>query len=202
MDIYGLSEVMGPGVAVECIEAQSGLHIFEDHFIPEIINPQTGEVLPCGMTGELVFTTITKEAFPVIRYRTGDLCRIIDTPCRCGRTFRRISRIRGRCDDVVIVKGINIIPERIGDVLAEIEGERPEYQLVATRPGRQDELEIWVEVTERLFFDKMREQRGLVEAMMHRVANFIGITPRIKLVEKHSLERQDGVVKRFVDRRP
>jgi phenylacetate-CoA ligase len=199
-DNYGISEVMGPGVAGECLE-QQGMHFQEDHFYMEIIDPHSGRVLPAGEEGELVITTLTKEAFPVVRYRTGDRCRILTEPCPCGRTFQRISRIQGRCDNVVIIKGVNIIPERIGDVLEQIEGERPVYQLVATRHDHRDELEIWVEINEKLFFDKMREQRSLENAMRHKVTNFIGITPRIKLVEKGSLERRDGVVKLFVDRR-
>jgi phenylacetate-CoA ligase len=199
-DNYGNSEVMGPGVAGECLE-QQGMHLQEDHFYAEIIDPVTGTVLSPGEEGELVITTLTKEAFPVVRYRTGDRCSLIAGPCACGRTFQRISRIRGRYDDVVIIKGVNIIPERIGDVLESVEGERSPYQLVATRHGHQDELEIWVEITEKLFFDKMREQRTLVDVWRERVANFIGITPRIKLVERGSLERRDGVVKLFVDRR-
>jgi phenylacetate-CoA ligase len=199
-DNYGISEVMGPGVAGECLE-QHGMHLQEDHFHMEIIDPLDGTVLPPGEEGELVITTLTKEAFPVVRYRTGDRCRMIAEPCPCGRTLRRISRILGRCDNVVIIKGVNIIPERVGDVLEQIEGERPVYQLVATRHQHQDELEIWVEINEKLFFDKMREQRSLMDAMLHKVTNFIGITPRIRLVEKGSLERRDGVVKLFVDRR-
>ncbi len=200
-DNYGLSEVMGPGIAGECLE-QNGMHINEDHFLAEIIDPETGEVLPPGKTGELVLTTLTKEAFPVIRFRTGDLCYILDDPCPCGRTFKRISRILGRCDDVVIIKGINIIPERIGDILEEIEGSRPVYQLVATRENHHDELEVWVEVSEELFFDKMREQRAVVDTMQRKIANFVGITPRVKLVEPGSLVRKDGEVEPFVDRRP
>lgn len=199
-DNYGISEVMGPGVAGECLE-QTGMHLQEDHFYAEIINPHTEEVLEPGAEGELVLTTLTKEAFPMIRYRTGDLCRLIAEPCTCGRTFRRMSRIKGRCDDVVVIKGINIIPERVGDVLQQARGRRPVYQLVATRQGHKDQLEIWVEVSEELFFDKMREQRTLVDVMRQKVANFIGITPRIKLVEAGSLERDDGKVKLFVDRR-
>lgn len=199
-DNYGISEVMGPGVAGECLE-QAGMHLQEDHFYAEIINPQSGEVLEPGKEGELVLTTLTKEAFPVIRYRTGDLCRLIPEPCACGRTFWRMGRIKGRCDDVVVIKGINIIPERVGDVLQQVKGRRPVYQLVAIRQGHKDQLEIWVEVTEELFFDKMREQRALVDVMRQKVANFIGITPRIKLVESGSLERENGNVKLFVDRR-
>ncbi|GLI35661.1 phenylacetate--CoA ligase family protein [Desulforhabdus amnigena] len=199
-DNYGISEVMGPGVAGECLE-QRGMHIQEDHFYAETIDPETGEVLEPGKEGELVITTLTKEAFPVIRYRTGDLCRIIPDTCGCGRTFRRIGRILQRCDNVVVIKGINIIPERIGDVLEQIKGERPVYQLVATRHGHRDQLEIRVEITEQFFFDKMREQRALVEIMGQKVANFIGIHPSIKLVEKGSLERENGRVKLFVDLR-
>ncbi len=199
-DNYGISEVMGPGVAGECLE-QSGMHVQEDHFLLEVIDPNTGEECAPGELGELVLTTLTKEAFPVIRYRTGDLCRIVSGTCACGRTFRRISRIEGRCDHVVIIKGISIIPERVGDVLEQVKGERPTYQLVLTRRGHLDQLEIWIEITEQLFFDKMREQRTLVDEMRQKVANFIGILPRIKLVEKGSLERENGKVKPFVDRR-
>jgi phenylacetate-CoA ligase len=199
-DNYGISEIMGPGVAGECLE-QHGMHLQEDHFLGEIVDPATGKVLPEGDEGELVITTLTKEAFPMIRYRTGDLCRFIPEPCSCGRTLRRISRIRGRCDDVVVIKGTNIIPDRVGDVLETIKGERPVYQLVATRHQHQDELEIWIEVTEQFFYDKMREQKALLDSMRQKVANFIGISPRIRLVERGSLERVDGQVRRFVDRR-
>jgi phenylacetate-CoA ligase len=199
-DNYGISEVMGPGVAGECLE-KTGMHFQEDHFLLEVIDPETGRECEPGELGELVITTLTKEAFPVIRYRTGDLCRIVPGTCPCGRTFRRISRIEGRCDNVVVIKGVNIIPERIGDILEQVKGERPVYQLVATRHGRLDQLEIWIEITERLFFDKMREQRTLVDEMRQKVANFIGIVPRIKLVERGSLEREGDRVLPFVDRR-
>jgi len=199
-DNYGISEVMGPGVAGECLE-QQGMHLQEDHFLAEIIDPETGQVLEPGREGELVITTLAKEAFPVIRYRTGDLCSIHPDPCPCGRTFHRLGRIRGRSDDVVVIKGINVIPQRIGDILEEIKGERPVYQLAATRRGHQDQLEIRVEVTDQLFYDKMRDQKTLVDVMRRKVTNFIGITPRIKLVERGSLERVGGVVRLFVDRR-
>ncbi|NLI82986.1 MAG: phenylacetate--CoA ligase [Deltaproteobacteria bacterium] len=199
-DNYGISEIMGPGVAGECLE-QNGMHLQEDHFLVEVVDPATGRNLEPGEEGELVLTTLTKEAFPVIRYRTGDICRILTDPCPCGRTLYRIGRIRGRCDEVVVIKGINIIPERIGDILEQIGGERPVYQLVATRHGHMDQLEIWVEVTERFFYDKMREQRALLDIMGRKITNFIGITPRIKLVEKGSLQREEGRVKQFVDRR-
>ncbi len=199
-DNYGVSEVMGPGVAGECLE-QKGMHLQEDHFHCEIIDPASGKVLPREEEGELVITTLTKEAFPMIRYRTGDLCRILEELCPCGRTFRRMSPIRKRCDNVVVIKGTNIIPERIGDVLEELKGARPIYQIVAVREGHQDQLEIWVEVTEQFFSDRMREQRTLVEVMKEKIANFIGISARVKLVEAGSLERENGSVRLFVDRR-
>jgi phenylacetate-CoA ligase len=199
-DNYGISEVLGPGIAGECLY-QCGMHIQEDHFLAEVIDPKSGTVLGPGEKGELVLTTLTKEAFPVIRFRTGDICSIEDGPCECGRTTRRIGRILERTDDVVVVKGINIIPERVGDLLQMIRGERPVFQLVLVREGVQDQLEIRVEVTEQLFFDKMREQRALVDNMSRKIANFIGITPRIKLVEKGSLRREGDRVKPFVDRR-
>lgn len=200
-DNYGITEVIGPGMAGECLEEQRGMHIQEDHFYAEVIDPQTGRVLEPGQKGELVLTTLTKEAFPVIRYRTGDMCSIIDDPCTCGRTMRRISRIDERCDEVVVIKGINIIPDRIGDILEGFQGERPVFQLVAVRDGHQDQLEIWVEVTEQLFYDKMREQRALVDYMSKKIANFIGITPKVKLVESGSLKREGDRVKPFIDRR-
>ncbi len=199
-DNYGVTEVLGPGIAGECLQ-QCGMHIQEDHFYPEVIDPASGALLEPEMKGELVLTTLTREAFPVIRFRTGDICSITDVPCECGRTTRRISRIQGRCDDVVVIKGINIIPDRIGDILQQIRGERPVFQLVAIRDGHQDHLEIWVEVTEQLFFDKMTEQRTLLEYMSRKIAAFIGITPRIKLVETGSLKREAEKVKPFLDRR-
>lgn len=200
-DNYGITEVMGPGIAGECLE-QRGMHIQEDHFLAETIDPATGEVLELGQEGELVITTLTKEAFPVIRYRTGDMCRIISEPCACGRSFRRIDRIWGRCDDVVVIKGMNVIPERIGDILAGLIGKRPVYQLVAVRKNHRDQLEIWMEVTEEFFSDRMREQHTLVDEFRRKITNFIGITPLIKLVEAGSIEREsDETVKLFVDRR-
>jgi phenylacetate-CoA ligase len=175
------------------------MHIQEDHFYAEVIDPESGTILGPGMKGELVLSTLTKEAFPVIRFRTGDICSITDEPCACGRTTRRISRIYGRYDDMLVIKGINIIPDRIGDILQQIRGERPVFQLVAVRHGRQDQLEIWVEVTEQFFYDEMREQRTPVDLMSKKIANFIGITTKIKLVERGSLKRNDDRVKPFVD---
>jgi phenylacetate-CoA ligase len=199
-DNYGISEVMGPGVAGECLE-QNGMHVQEDHFLVEIVDPDTGRVLGPGETGELAITTLTKEAFPMVRYRTGDLCRLLEEDCPCGRTFRRIGRIEGRSDNVVVIKGMNIIPERIGDILEAIEGERLTYKLVATRRDHHDELEIWLEVTENIFYDRMRQQRGLVDELRRKVANVIGIRPVIRLVERGSLRGENGVIQLFEDRR-
>ncbi len=200
-DNYGISEVMGPGVAGECLE-QAGMHIQEDHFIAEVIDPKTGKPLGPGEIGELVLTTLTKEAFPVVRYRTGDLCKIIDSPCPCGRTTLRMSRILGRSDEVVVIKGININPRRIGDIIEKIKGERPPYQLVALREGHADQLEIRIGVTESIFFDRMRDQKTLVDEIRQKVANFIALTPRVRLVEMSTLKRDsEGNIMLFVDER-
>ena len=146
LDIYGLSEVMGPGVSIECTEGRNGLHIFEDHFLVETINPSTGEVLPPGEPGELVFTTLTKEAFPLIRYRTRDISRIMKEPCRCGRSFVRMERVSGRSDDMLIIRGVNVFPSQIEEILMSIEGLEPHYQLIVERTGTLDTLSIQVEV--------------------------------------------------------
>jgi phenylacetate-CoA ligase len=187
-DLYGLSEAMGPGVAGECLHRQ-GMHLNEDHFIPEIIDPLTTQPLPPGQTGELVITSIAKEAVPLIRFRTGDRTKIDYTPCPCGRTFARLSRIQGRTDEVVIVKGVNIFPVRIGQILAALQGEEPVYQLIVGREGHQDYLEIKVEVREGIFFDRMRAQRELISNFSHKLAQGIGVTPRIKLVEPGTITR-------------
>ena len=157
IDIYGLSEVMGPGVSIECIEAKRGLHVFEDHFIPEIINPQTGEVLPYGEKGELVFTTITKEAFPLIRYRTRDISVLYPQPCKCGRTHMRMERVSGRSDDMLIIRGVNVFPSQIESVLMNIEGVEPHYLLIVDRKGTLDTLDVHVEVNEKVFLGRSEE---------------------------------------------
>ncbi|MBW1979933.1 MAG: phenylacetate--CoA ligase [Deltaproteobacteria bacterium] len=200
-DNYGLSEIMGPGVAGECL-CQRGMHLNEDHFIAEIVDPQTGQRLSAGQEGELVLTTLTKEAFPLIRFRTRDLCSIITEPCDCGRTTVRLSRVRGRCDEVLIIKGVNIIPDRIGDILEEIQGKRPLYQLLVEREHNLDRLTILVEVSEDMFFDKMREQRALVEKMKGKIAGGIGVTPRIVLVEPSTIKRDEETGPGVIDRRP
>jgi len=199
-DNYGLSEIMGPGVAGECLH-QAGMHLNEDHFVAEVVDPKTDKNLPAGEVGELIITTLTKEAFPLIRFRTGDVCHLVYEPCRCGRTQARMSRVLGRTDQVIIVKGINIIPSRVCDILQEIEGTRPPCQLVVNREGNLDRLTVLVEVSEDLFFDKMGEQRSLVDAMRGKVAGGIGVTPRIVLVEPGSINREEETSPGVVDHR-
>lgn len=187
-DNYALSEAMGPGVAGEC-EHRQGMHLNEDHFYPEVVDPATGAPLPPGELGELVLTTLSREATPLIRFRTGDLTRLDFTPCPCGRTLARISRIAGRADQVVVVKGINIFPERVGQILAGVVGEAPVYQLIIGREGALDYLEVRLEVREGLFFDKMTAQREFLQKLTTKLAQGIGVTPRVKLVEPHSINR-------------
>ena len=199
-DNYGLSEIMGPGVAGECLY-QAGMHLNEDHFIFEVVDPKTGENLQPGEVGELIITTVTKEAFPLIRFRTGDLCSMQSEACQCGRSLARMSRVLGRTDQVIIVKGINIIPSRVGDLLEEVLGSKPPYQLVVDRKGHLDSLTVQVEVSEDLFFDKMREQRSLIESMREKVAGGIGVTPKIILVEPGSIKREKETAFKVVDYR-
>lgn len=199
-DNYGLSEVMGPGVAGECQEC-GGLHINEDHFLVEVLDPDTMEPVQEGEIGELVITTLTKEAFPVIRYRTRDLTRLIKEPCACGRTFHRMSRILGRSDDMLIIKGVNVFPTQIEAILCEIEGTEPHYRLVVERENNQDKLTVMVEVMESLFFDEMKKQRALVDGIKKRLASELGIGVDVKLVEEKTLERFEGKGERVIDRR-
>jgi len=199
-DNYGLSEVMGPGVAGECME-RNGLHIAEDHFLVELINPQTLEPVEPGEAGELVITTLTKEAFPVIRYRTRDLTRLLPGPCACGRTMRRMARVFGRTDDMLIIRGVNVFPQQIETVLFEIEGVAPHYQIVIDRKGALDETTVNVEVSESIFFDEMKKQSQLKETIKKRLAGELGISVEVKLVEKKTLERFEGKAKRVIDNR-
>ncbi len=200
LDNYALSEAIGPGVAGEC-EHRLGMHLNEDHFLAEIIDPETGEVLSPGELGELVITTISREATPLVRFRTGDLTSLDFNPCPCGRTLARISRIQGRADNVVVVKGINIFPERVGQILAGFAGEEAVYQLVIGREGHLDYLEVRVEVREGLFFDKMTLQRELVYKLSHKLAQGIGVTPRVKLVEPQSINRDQETSPLVIDLR-
>ncbi|MDY0133347.1 MAG: phenylacetate--CoA ligase [Desulforegulaceae bacterium] len=201
VDIYGLSEVMGPGVAVECVEVRNGLHIFEDHFIPEIIDPDTGEVLPLGETGELVFTSITKEAFPVIRYRTRDITRLITEPCRCGRTHVRMEKVSGRTDDMLIIRGVNVFPSQIESVLMGIDGVEPHYQLEVDRKDSLDILSVKVEVNESIFSDEVKVLQSLEKKISHNVKETLGVSVKVKLVEPRSIERSEGKAVRVIDKR-
>ncbi|EMG37595.1 phenylacetate-CoA ligase [Desulfocurvibacter africanus PCS] len=201
IDIYGLSEIMGPGVAIECVEAQSGLHIQEDHFLAEIIDPDTGEQLPPGSTGELVLTTLTKEAQPLLRYRTRDITSLDCVPCRCGRTFARMRRVKGRSDDMLIIRGVNVFPSQIESILLETEGLAPHYQLVIRREGALDMLEINVEVNEKLFSDEIKNLQRLEAKIQKNIKEFLGVTAKIKLVEPKSIQRSEGKAKRIIDQR-
>ena len=199
-DNYGLSEVMGPGVAGECRECK-GLHVNEDHFLVEILDPESLEPVGPGSVGELVITTLTKEAFPVVRYRTRDLTRMISEPCPCGRTFHRIQRIMGRTDDMLIIKGVNVFPTQIESVLFDIEGTQPHYNLVVERENNEDRVTVMVEVVESIFFDQMKKQRTMVETIKKRLAAELGVGVEVKLVEERSLERYNGKSSRVIDKR-
>lgn len=200
LDIYGLSEVIGPGVSVECAH-QNGLHIFEDHFLPEIVDPNTGEALPYGEVGELVLTTLTKEALPVLRYRTGDITALHPEKCACGRTLVRMEKISGRTDDMLIVRGINVFPSQIETVLLRVEGIQPHYQIIVDRQGALDDLEIWVEVADEIFGDEIRRLEALERELRKELYNVLSISARIKLVEPRSIQRSEGKAKRVFDRR-
>lgn len=201
MDIYGLSEIMGPGVGMECHEAQSGAHIFEDHFLPEIIDPETGEQLPPGETGELVITTITKEAIPLLRYRTKDLTSLNYAPCVCGRTIARIGRITGRSDDMLIIRGVNVFPSQIESILMETEGTAPHYQLIITRDGNLDNLEVKVEVDENFFSDEIKRLQQLEGKIRGTIKDFLGVSAKITLVEPKGIARSEGKAQRILDMR-
>jgi phenylacetate-CoA ligase len=199
-DIYGLSEIIGPGVASEC-ECQAGLHIFEDHFYPEIIDPETHEVLEDGQEGELVLTTLSKQAMPIIRYRTRDVTRIIPEPCQCGRTVRRIERIARRSDDMFIIRGVNVFPSQIEEALLNVEGTLPHYQIVLTRTKGLDEMEVQVEVTEEFFSDKVRALEDLQRKLVESIGRVVNIRAKVSLVQPHTIERSMGKAKRLIDKR-
>ncbi|WP_298432648.1 phenylacetate--CoA ligase family protein [Geobacter sp.] len=199
-DNYGLSEIIGPGVAGDC-EEKCGMHIFEDAFLPEIIDPETGAVLPPGSVGELVLTTLTKEAFPMIRYRTRDITSLDYAPCACGRTLVRMRKTMGRSDDMLIIKGVNVFPSQIEEVLFAIEGCEPHYQLVVDRQGAMDVLEVRIEVTENIFFDEMKRQRAFLEMVEKRIDSVLGVGATVKLVEPNSIPRHEGKADRVIDKR-
>ncbi len=199
-DNYGLSEVIGPGISGECQEC-NGLHINEDHFLVEVLDPVTLEPVPEGEVGELVITTLTREAFPMIRYRSRDLTRILPGPCPCGRSFRRMERVMGRTDDMLIIKGVNIFPMQIEKVLFDVEGTEPHYQIVVEREHHADRVTVLVEVTESLFSDQMKKQREIVDQIKRRLSSEIGVGIEVKLVEEKTLERSEGKAKRVIDKR-
>jgi len=199
-DNYGLSEVMGPGIAGECLE-RKGLHISEDCFLVEVVDPESLEPVPLGEIGELVITTLTKEAFPVVRFRTRDLTRLIAERCPCGRTSVRMSKVMGRTDDMIKIMGVNIFPSQIEAVLVEIEGTEPHYQIVIERKGGFDELTVLVEVSETIFFDEVRKQKAFIDRIKAKLASELGIAVEVKPVERKTLERFEGKAKRVLDNR-
>jgi phenylacetate-CoA ligase len=203
LNIYGLSEIMGPGVSMECLEGRQGMHVFEDHFIVEAIHPETGELLPFGEEGELVFTTITKEAFPLIRYRTRDISRLMMEPCRCGRSHLRMDRVTGRSDDMLIIRGVNVFPSQIEAVLMGVTELEPHYQLLVDRVGSMDTLEIQVEISEKIFSDsdEVRYLQKIEKRLAKDIKDYLGVTAKVKLVEPKSLQRFEGKASRVIDKR-
>lgn len=200
IDIYGLSEVMGPGVASECAH-QNGLHVFEDHFLVEVVDTETLQPLPDGEIGEVVFTTLTKEGIPVVRYRTRDISRIIPEACPCGRTFRRIERVTGRSDDMLIIRGVNVYPSQIEQVLLGISNVAPHYQVVLTKRGSMDHVEVHVEVAPDFAFDEVRELEQLQRAVKGAIESALAVSIAVKLVEPRSIARSEGKAKRVIDLR-
>ncbi len=200
-DIYGLSEILGPGVACEC-EEQSGMHVWEDNFIPEIIDPDTEEVLPAGESGELVFTTITKEGFPLIRYRTKDICSLNYEKCKCGRTHVRMRKPTGRSDDMLIIRGVNVFPSQIEEVLLKVgEGITPNYQIVVDRVNNTDTLDVYVEMTEELFSDEIKGIEKIEKRITEEIRSMLGIGAKVHLVNPKSIARSEGKAKRVIDNR-
>jgi phenylacetate-CoA ligase len=199
-DNYGMSELIGPGVSGECLH-KDGMHINEDHFIVEVIDPDTGEALPDGEVGELVFTAITKQALPLLRYRTMDLATITKEPCACGRTLARMSKVRGRTDDMLIIRGVNVFPSQIESIIVSTEGVAPQYQLVVTSQGYMDELEVQVEMVKDAFTDDYRVLEDIECNLANRLQIILGLKARVRLLEPGSLERFVGKAKRIVDKR-
>jgi phenylacetate-CoA ligase len=199
-DIYGLSEIVGPGVASECCE-QNGLHIFEDHFYPEIINPDTGEVLKDGEKGELVLTTLSKQAMPMIRYRTRDITRLSTDRCPCGRTSRRIMRVGARSDDMLIIRGVNVFPSQIEAALLAVKGTLPHYQIVLTREKGLDLMEVQVEVTPEVLSDRIGAMQALQKQLSHAIEATLGISVKLTFVEPQTIQRSQGKAKRVIDNR-
>src|SRR5512136_1880362 len=201
IDIYGLSEIMGSGVAIECIEAKKGLHIWEDHFLPEIINPESGKRMAEGEKGELDITTITKQGIPLIRYRTRDITSLTYEPCICGRTHARIARLSGRSEDILIIRGVNVFPSQIESILVGIEGVEPHYMLLVDRKENLDTLEVQVEVDERLFSDEIKVLQSLARRIEKEIKDMLGVTCKAKLVEPKTIQRSEGKARRVIDNR-
>lgn len=199
-DIYGLSEVIGPGAASECLH-QCGLHVYEDHFIPEVIDPETLQVLPYGRMGELVFTCVTKEALPLLRYRTRDLTVLNPERCACGRTIVRMHKVLGRTDDMLIIRGVNVFPSQIETVLLEMSETKPHYLLIVDRVDNLDQLEVWVEVEGQFFSDEIKKLEDLKKKIQHNIESALGISAKVKLVEPKTIERSEGKAKRVIDKR-
>lgn len=199
-DIYGLSEIIGPGVACEC-EYKNGGHIYEDHFYPEIINPVTGEVLPIGEKGELVLTTLTKEGIPMVRYRTKDLTTLNREVCDCGRTLVRMGKILGRSDDMLIIRGINVFPSQVESVLLGLGATAPHYQLIVEREGLLDTLTVLVEVTPEMFSDEIKQMENLERKIKAELTSVLSISAKVKLVAPKTIERSEGKAKRVIDKR-
>ncbi|PKN66761.1 MAG: phenylacetate--CoA ligase [Deltaproteobacteria bacterium HGW-Deltaproteobacteria-12] len=203
LDIFGISEVMGPGIAMECPEGRNGMHIYEDHFLVETINPQTGEVLPEGAEGELVFTTLTKEAFPLIRYRSGDVSRLITEPCRCGRSHIKMARVLKRSDDMLIIRGVNVFPAQVEAILTDIEGLEPRYQLLIDKIGALDSLELRVEVSEKTFSESgsVKALQSIEKRIVKDMKDYLGVAARVKLVEPNTLLRSLNPDTKIIDNR-
>lgn len=199
-DIYGLSEIIGPGVSMEC-GCQCGNHVFEDHFIPEIIDPETLEVLPDGELGELVFTTVSKVAMPLLRYRTRDLTRLHREKCECGRTLVRMDKCLGRTDDMLIIRGVNVFPSQVESVLMDMSETTPHYQLIVRRENNLDTLEILVEIDQKNWSDSIRELEGIRRRIENNIKSMLGIGAKIRLVEPNTIERSEGKANRVIDNR-
>ena len=199
-DIYGLSEIIGPGVAGQCI-CQEGLHIFEDHFLPEIIDPETGEVLPDGAEGELVLTTLSKHAMPMIRYRTRDITTLIAEPCGCGRTIRRMKRIERRSDDMFIIRGVNVYPSQIEEAILRVEGTTPHYLIVLTHEHNLDQVEVQVELTPAMFSDTIRGLEAVQARLAAAIERVCGLRMKVSLVPPQAIQRSEGKARRVIDRR-
>jgi phenylacetate-CoA ligase len=200
MDIYGLSEVLGPGVAFEC-ETREGMHINDDHFVPEIIDPDTLEVLPNGEEGELVFTMITKEALPLLRYRTRDITRLHKGTCSCGRTLVKMDKVTGRSDDMLIIRGVNVFPSQIESVLLKVAETAPHYVLIVDRVNNLDTLEVWVEAKESIMDDSRKSLEKIEKYITNELLSLLGLHVKVRLVEPRTIERSEGKAKRIIDRR-